>query len=161
MKKLLFFLVLPFAAMQAQDLHHQALSAQGNSTVLENGMYISQTVGQQSVIGNYTINGTTYGQGFQQSLWQEYISSTASNEITTIAFPNPFTTTINFRFSESLLGVVSVLVFDVSGKLHFSGEKTPVDNLISLDLPQLASGNYLVQLTAPNFLYYTQILKQE
>lgn len=161
MKKLLLFVVLPFMSIQAQDLHHQAVSASGSSTILSNGMYVSQTIGQQSVIGNYTRDGITYGQGFQQSLWKEYISSTASNAVTTITFPNPFVSTVNFRFSEAVAASINILIFDVAGKLHFAAEKTPSENLITIDLPQLASGNYLVQLSAPNFLYYTQIIKQE
>ena len=67
MRILLLILLVPFLTIHSQELHHQALSAQGTSKELSNGMYVSQTIGQQSVIGNYTKDGKTYGQGFQQS----------------------------------------------------------------------------------------------
>ena len=60
-----------------QDLHHQMLSSQGKSTILRNGMLVSQTIGQQSVIGNHT-NEVTVGQGFQQSHWAKYVKSNTS-----------------------------------------------------------------------------------
>ncbi len=64
MTKFLLALVIAFSGVKAQTLHHQK-SAQRTSKVLSNGTYVSQTIGQQSVIGNYTKNGLTYGQGFQ------------------------------------------------------------------------------------------------
>ena len=69
MRGLLLFFLSSFSGVFAQNsLHHQMLSAQGTSGVLSNGLYVGQTIGQQSVIGNYTVDSKTYGQGFQQSL---------------------------------------------------------------------------------------------
>lgn len=75
MRLLMFFAFIQLTSIYGQDLHHQMLSAQGTTGVLSNGLYVSQTIGQQSVIGTYTVGGKTYGQGFQQSLWSKYISS--------------------------------------------------------------------------------------
>jgi hypothetical protein len=137
------------------------LSAQGASVSLSNGMYVSQTIGQQSVTGNYTKEDFTYGQGYQQSLWGKYIkgNSTAS-AITTTTYPNPFITTIHFQFSQPITDVVGITVFDIRGRLIFQTEKKPDETLLTVELPQLASSNYLVRLQATNYMYYTQILKQ-
>ena len=137
------------------------LSAQGTSGVLSNGLYVSQTIGQQSVIGIYTVDGKTYGQGFQQSLWSKYISSSVNNTITTITYPNPFISSINFQFSQPIKETISVALFDVRGLLVYSENKNAIDNVLTLELPNLASSNYLVRLTSNNYTYYTQILKQE
>ncbi len=145
----------------SQDLHHQMLSSQGDTKQLPNGMYVSQTIGQQSVIGNYTKDGKTYGQGYQQSVWSKYIQSTVNNPITTVTYPNPFVSTINFQFSQPIKERIKMELFDVRGRLVFQTEQLPTDNLLTVELPNLASSNYLVKLTASNYTYYTQILKQE
>ena len=144
----------------SQDLHHQMLSSQGTSKTLPNGIFVSQTIGQQSVIGNYTKDGKTYGQGYQQSVWSKYISSNSNNAITTVTYPNPFVSTINFQFSQAIKEPISVSVFDIRGRLIFSQEKQALGNILTIDLPNLASSNYLVHLSTPNYTYYTQILKQ-
>lgn len=162
MRGLLFFFLSSFSGVFAQNsLHHQMLSAQGTSGVLSNGLYVGQTIGQQSVIGNYTVDSKTYGQGFQQSLWSKYISSNLNNTITTIIYPNPFISSINFQFSQPIKETITVILFDVRGRLVYSENKNAIDNILTLELPLLARGNYLVRLTSNNYTYYTQILKQE
>ena len=152
------FLVLAIKSY-SQDLHHQMLSSQGKSTVLNNGMMVSQTIGQQSVIGNHT-NGVTVGQGFQQSHWAKYENSNGANQITTTTYPNPFVTTVNFQFSQPISEIIEIALFDVRGRLLFQEKKRATDSVLTLDLPQLASSNYLIRLTATNYTYYSQILKQ-
>lgn len=161
MRLLMFFAFIQLTSIYGQDLHHQMLSSQGSSQTLTNGLYVSQTIGQQSVIGNYTVDGKTYGQGFQQSLWSKYISSSVNNTITTITYPNPFISSINFQFSQPIKETISVALFDVRGRLVYSENKNAIDNILTLELPLLARGNYLVRLTSNNYTYYTQILKQE
>jgi hypothetical protein len=161
MRILLLCFTLSISALHSQDLHHQALSSQGASKELSNGVYVSQTIGQQSVIGNYTRDGKTYGQGYQQSVWSKYIQGTINNPITTVVYPNPFISTINFQFSQPIKELIKMELFDVRGRLIFQTEQQPTDNLLSVALPNLASSNYLVKLTASNYTYYTQILKQE
>ena len=159
-KSLIFIFMVFISEAQAQELRHQMLSAQGASKELSNGMYVSQTVGQQSVIGNYTKDGKTYGQGYQQSVWSKYISTNTNNNITTVTYPNPFISTINFQFSQTIKEPISVSVFDIRGRLIFNQEKQASGNILTIDLPNLASSNYLVRLSTSNYTYYTQILKQ-
>lgn len=161
MKLLLLVFVLSINSMLSQELHHQALSSQGTSKVLPNGIYVSQTIGQQSVIGNYTKDGKTYGQGYQQSVWSRYIQSTTNNTITTVVYPNPFINTINFQFSQSIKERIHVELFDIRGRLIFKTDQQPTENTLTLELPNIASSNYLVKLSTPTYTYYTQILKQE
>jgi len=71
--KNILLLILFTSGIYAQSIHHQMLSSQGTSKILNNGMMISQTIGQQSAIGNHT-NGVTVGQGFQQSHWAKYVT---------------------------------------------------------------------------------------
>ena len=161
MKPTIFLFVLFSLNAFSQPLHHQMLSAQGTSVALASGAYVSQTIGQQSVTGNYTKNGYTYGQGYQQRLWGKYIKSNPANpSITTITYPNPFIETVNFQFSQPITDAITITVFDIRGRLIFQQEKRANESLLTVDLPQLASSNYLVRLAATNYIYYTQILKK-
>jgi hypothetical protein len=159
--KFLFFILLNLS-VYSQSMHHQMLSAQGTGTQLSNGVYVSQTIGQQSVIGTSTKDGVTYSQGFQQSVWSKYLNQNAAlSSITTITYPNPFVQTVNFQFSKPLSDVISVTVYDIRGRLIYQEDKKAVENILTIELPQLASSNYLVKLFATNYTYYTQILKQQ
>ena len=160
MLKHLFLLITSISF--SQSLHHQMLSAQGTSTTLSNGVFVSQTIGQQSVIGNSTKDGVTYGQGFQQSAWSKYIKQNdALSSITTTTYPNPFVQTIHFQFSKSITDLIAVMFYDIRGRLIYQESKLAVENILTIELPQLATSNYLVKLSAPNYTYYTQILKQQ
>lgn len=155
----LIFLAIAFKS-NSQDLHHQMLSSQGKSTILSNGMMVSQTIGQQSAIGNHT-NGITIGQGFQQRYWSKHVATNLSNDIITTTYPNPFISTINFQFSKPITKPIEIAIFDIRGRLIFKESKSANNSILTIELPLLASSNYLVRLTAPNYTYYSQILKQE
>jgi len=160
MKLIYLPIILVFSSATAQQLHHQMLSSQGTSKNLSNGMYVSQSIGQQSVIGNATVAGYTYGQGFQQSTWSKYISTSSNTSITTITYPNPFVNTVNFQFSQAINDNITVSIFDVRGRLVYTEEKKPNGNILTIELPNFATSNYLVKLSSINYTYYTQILKQ-
>ena len=63
-KKLLITIVfIFFTSLASAQLHHQMLSSQGSTVRTDNGIIATQTIGQQSVIGNYStgeINGKVY-----------------------------------------------------------------------------------------------------
>ena len=153
-------MVIVFSSATAQQLHHQMLSSQGTAKNLPNGMYVSQSIGQLSVIGNQTVQGYTYGQGFQQSVWSKYINSNSTSNITTITYPNPFINTVNFQFSQVINDNISIAIYDVRGRLVFTEEKNPTGNILTIELPNFASSNYLVKLSSNNYTFFTQILKQ-
>ncbi len=162
MKNITLFFIFLGPLGYGQSMHHQMLSAQGTNNQLSNGVYVSQTIGQQSVIGTYIKDGVTYSQGFQQSAWSKYIKQNdALSSFTTTTYPNPFVQTVNFQFSKPLSDVISVTVYDIRGRLIYQEAKKAVENILTIELPQLPSSNYLVKLSATNYTYYTQILKQQ
>jgi hypothetical protein len=160
MKLICFLMVIVFSSATAQQLHHQMLSSQGTAKNLSNGMYVSQSIGQQSVIGNQTVQGYSYGQGFQQSAWSKYIKSNKGVSIATVTYPNPFVSTVNFQFSQVINDNIAVSIFDIRGRLVYSEEKKPNGNILTIELPNFAASNYLVKLSSINYSYFTQILKQ-
>ncbi len=155
MRYLFILFSVPF---YGQVLHHQMLSSQGLTTKISEGYIISQTIGQQSAIGNSNGN-TVVIQGFQQSLWSTYIASNEKTEISTQTYPNPFTETVNFQFSQSIPDQITVYVYDISGHLVFE-KKEKIDNsILTINLSNLPQSEYLVRLQASNFNYYTKIIK--
>ena len=91
---ILFFFVPFFFSAQ---LHHHMISAQGNTSRSDN-LIVTQTIGQQSIIGNYNVANFHYNQGFQQTFWYRLIQSNQPDFLADY-FPNPFTDKITFRFT--------------------------------------------------------------
>lgn len=157
-----YLLLLFTVTFHGQVLHHQMIGSQGESKTLSNGIVVSQSIGQQSVVGT-SVNGFTVIQGFQQSVWGKYIASNKKDEIDalkTITYPNPFTEFVNFQFSQPVTESISIYVFDIVGRLIFQQNKKSVDNILTIDLALLPNSEYLVQLKTTNLTYYTKIIKQ-
>ncbi len=141
----------------SQTLHHQMISSQGGNAVTNSGIVVKYTIGQQSVTGTKTGN-VIVQQGFQQSNWDKIISK---NEffVNTTTFPNPYVDIINFQFSQSIGENVSLLVYDVLGRQVYSNTLQVFDNKTSVNLQELQSAEYFVQLSNNTFTYHTKIIK--
>ena len=154
---LLFSLMLFTVSVNSQKLHHQMISAQGGTTSTQTGTIVKFTIGQQSVTGTKT--GTVIvQQGFQQSNWDKII---ATNEvvINTTTYPNPYVDVVNFQFSQSIGDSVFLLVFDVLGRQVYANSLQIFENKTSVNLQELQSAEYFVQLSNNTFTYHTKIIK--
>jgi len=164
MKKILptifIFFILFTVKFFGQNLHHQMLSSQGTSVKLSSGIYINQTIGQQSAIGNYNNKKMAISQGYQQAFWNILINDLSSFPITTTTYPNPFFDTVNFRFSVKKLGMIKIVVYDILGRIVHQESKNASNSILSIDLPRLSDAEYLVKLTTPNYMHYTKIIKR-
>lgn len=156
MKCLLLFF-LPFS-FYGQVIHHQMISSQAGSIELPRGLIVNQTIGQQSSTGNSNKNYIVI-QGFQQSLWSTYISSNNVDSIISKTYPNPFVEIIKFEFSQIIIEPINILIYNSGGRLVFKGKKTAIDTILSVELSNLPTSQYLVHLYTNNFSYYTQIIK--
>jgi hypothetical protein len=78
-----------------------------------------------------------------------------------IVYPNPFISSINFQFSQPIKALIHIEIFDIRGRVVFQTDQQPSENTLTLEIPNIASSNYLVKLSTPNYTYYSQILKQE
>lgn len=155
MKYLLLLFSVPF---YGQVLHHQMLSSQGTTKKTADGYLISQTIGQQSVIGNSNKDPVVM-QGFQQSLWGDYIATNQKTEITVLTYPNPFRDIVNFQFLEPIDEEISVYIFDVAGRLVHKQKGTFNNSVLTIQLSKLPQSEYLVQLRSNSMTYYTKIIK--
>jgi hypothetical protein len=143
----------------SQKLHHQMISSLGTNMRTTNGVSVRQTVGQQSVIGNFAGSNVYVGQGFLQSGKMSPIEIPGIRIITT-TYPNPFIDKVNFKFSSFVEGSVNIKLFDLLGRLVYNTDKYPINNTVTIDnLIFFANGEYIAKLTAKNFTYSTNLLK--
>ena len=155
---LFFIFLLSLSDSFSQHLHHQMISAQGTTKKTVSGLVVQQTIGQQTTTGNHS-DGIVVQQGFEQTFWNTHIAKNETSIVSVVPFPNPFVEGLNFQFSTSIDAAVSVMIFDVSGRLVFTKEQAVVGNLLTLDLSGLAAAEYLVQLRSSQFHLFTKILK--
>ena len=159
MKTYIFIILFGLVfSVNAQELHHQMISAQGTSTTTTTGLVVKQTIGQQSVAGTST-EGVIVQQGFQQSFWHKHVATNTPG-LSIATYPNPFESVINFQFSELIESVVQISVFDVQGRLVFSTTLPLTTTLLTIDLPFLSHGEYLVRLSGNKINYFTKIIKK-
>ena len=155
-----FVLFILTNSLSAQKLHHQMMSAQGKSTYLKSGHYVSQTIGQQSIIGSSTSKKFTINQGFQQSAWAQLITkNNAPLDITISTYPNPFVDDISFKFSKHIEGTIQFFVFDTAGRLIVAKNALMRNNTINENLHFLPSGTYLVQIKNKTITHYAKIIR--
>jgi hypothetical protein len=156
------FLVLFFAMFaafpHAQIVHRQTTASQGTSVRMSNNVFVQQSIGQQSAIGNYLGSSFSVGQGFQQGKITQ-ISGSSGVNIQLTAFPNPFASKLNFQFSPSVEGFIKIGIYDVMGRLVLSAEKEVMDNMMSIDNLDFADGQYIVKLSIKNSYYTINLLK--
>jgi hypothetical protein len=146
-------------SVYSQQLHHQMLSSQGSSNILNSGTLVKQTIGQQSVIGNTNKNNTVVSQGFQQSLLSKTGTSSLVDEILTTTYPNPFVDQINFQFSIPIGGLINITIFDLLGRLVYKAQREATQNILTLENLRFSQNEYLVKLTAKNYNYTTHIIQ--
>ena len=152
--------ILFFQITNSQELGREMISSQGNSVLLESGHYVTQTIGQQTITGNYDGQNKVI-QGFQQPHWNNLISnSEVLDSIEISHYPNPVITNLNFIFSNYNDGVTNVLVFDFSGRLVMERSLSVESGSAQLNLSSIPSGSYLVYLRNNKLNYYTKIIKK-
>jgi hypothetical protein len=143
-------------------LHHQMLASQGNRVLTSNGLYVSQSIGQQSIAGNYIKNGMLVQQGFQQyELFKTIMESPEDGGVTTSFYPNPFVNDVIVEFSSKINGVCEIRLLDMSGKVLYRDSRN-VDNnrLVISSLDYLPSGIYVVHLSALNYNCTVKLIKK-
>lgn len=151
-----FYLIATFSF--AQTLHHQMISAQGGNSTTQTGVVVQFTVGQQSVTGNQS-GDLVVQQGFQQSFWEKIIATNNVSPITTLTYPNPYVDVINFQFSQFVGSNISLKIYDALGRQVYWNTFLVVENKISVNLQELQSAAYFVQLSNNTLTYHTKIIK--
>ena len=159
MKAILTFLIFIAPLLGYSQLHHQMISSQGSTSTTSEGIVVTQSIGQQSIIGNSEVAGLVYGQGFQQSIWTRLINSNDQNFMAEY-YPNPFFDQVTFRFTNTSDEIITIDIFDVAGKQVYSKRKNVIEDKLILQLGSLSGGAYLVRLYNEKKIFYTKLIKK-
>lgn len=137
------------------------ISGSSNTITTNNGRYIvSQSIGQSSVIGTYINEGYTIRQGYQQpAISIDIIPLPSDNKLNAAIYPNPFQQIVTISFSELMTDDVSIIVFDINGRLILS-QKHPPSQLIKLAFDDISSGTYLIKVSSNGKQFNAQLIKR-
>ena len=160
----LFFMLatIAFWQVKSQNLKRSTLSSCGSSTVvsaLQKTLYISQSIGQTSVIGNLSKGNYTIRQGFQQPPVKVKAFSNPNEIIEAIVFPNPVDALVNINFKQEPKTAIKTTLYDTSGKVVMNAENKPSTQM-SLDMTSYPSGVYILTINAENKVFTTQLIKK-
>lgn len=158
---LTFLSSIPFAYSQSIVRSTVGIGGSSQTVTYNNRTYfVSQSIGQASVIGVSAKNGHIIRQGFQQPPHTFEIGLlNEESDLKATIFPNPFQQSIYITFIDLIEEDVSVIVHDISGRLIL--KKTfPASQLIALPLESIATGDYILNVIIGKKHLTTSIIKQ-
>lgn len=147
-----------FSSTVFGQLHHSMVSVQSSSTE-KYDINVLQSVGQLSLIGNFSSSKVSVIQGFQQPFIR-YINERPIVNQNIISYPNPFYSDLNIEFINNKPKTVRVDIFDISGRFIKSFESKDFDNILNLDLEGLQSSEYIINVKGNGINYSTKVIKK-
>jgi hypothetical protein len=158
-----YFLLLPFILIsfltKGQIIRNETISSWGTASVIfVDGTKIQQSVGQLSVIGNFSSSEWTASQGFLRGLPSK--SFVLPEPFFVIPFPNSFSERITFRFVPGLSEEASFSIYNLDGKVVYKNPHKPFNNEVTLNLDFLSNALYLVIIQSGNRVLQTRIIKK-
>ena len=157
MKSLHIILLFITTASYAQ-LHHQMISSQGSTSKTDSGVVLTQTIGQQSVIGNNENQSLKIGQGYQQTNWSKIILEQTNPEFEVSIYPNPFDDNVNVQHNSD--EDITINIFNPAGMLVYTSVINVTGSIQTVNLEQLPSGVYLIHLQSIKLTYFTKLIKK-
>ena len=128
-------------------------SGSSQNVITSNGTYkVSQSIGQASVIGTHYSNGYYLRQGYQQPLTTIKVSKETSYNLEAKVYPNPFKDTVTIAFNSLMSNNISIMMFDLKGRLIHSQEYQPAQ-VINLKIGDISTGTYFLKvISGKNYL---------
>ena len=134
-------------------------SGSSYSVVTSKGTYrISQSIGQASVIGTHSNNRIYLRQGYQQPAHSIKVSKIVEGDLIARIFPNPFEDAVNINFSSPIKASMSVLVFDINGKIIHNQEFSATQR-IQLHMSSISSGTYFLKAISGEKTLKSKLIK--
>ncbi len=162
MKYLFCFLSLMLAATSfGQYAQRTSIGMAGGSNSVVEGqsrLYVSQSIGQEGVIGSF--QGSEYGvrQGFQQPPILVLNVPQNDSPLNITVYPNPVVTAVTVKFNEPVHEQIESKLFDVSGKEVFYRHFEPLQTL-SIDLSHLPVGSYILVVGSEGKQFTSRLIK--
>ena len=153
--QLFLLFALPVKSVSGQEFHHQMLSSMGSTSASTTGFIFLQTVGQQSVIGNSSVDIIN----IQQSLISKILPVFNVNTSETTVYPNPFRDNFKISCSKLIAGEMSIGLYNMFGVQIFKDVKQDASLTIGYNFVYLPTGSYILNLTAKGYSYSKTIIK--
>jgi len=135
--------------LAAQSISPQVVASSGN--YMESGNYsLSCTLGEP-IIATAESGTTTLTQGFQQPSYN--VTSITQNNLSGFevnVFPNPTSDYITISWKTETTSGVEIFLYDMSGKLITAKTLSSTDQKASVNLSQLASEQYIMEVKDKN-----------
>jgi hypothetical protein len=134
----------------------------GSSKIIKtsNGTYyISQSIGQTSVIGTKINRNYTILQGYQLSSIKVSMIENVENDLKATIYPNPFDESINISFESLIKNEVVIHIFDMTGREIVSKKYAP-NQILTIPLNYISSGIYRLLVITDNLRFVASILKK-
>ena len=159
---LVTFFCLTSTLLFAQNTQRNSLGISGDATkvtVGENTYYVSQSIGQSSVIGTFTNNSNTILQGFQQPPIQVKNNLNKNNSLNVVVYPNPINTYVTIIFSELSNTVVNTVLYDVTGREVYLKSQDSTSTF-QVDMSLFSSGIYLLKIISGDKYFTARLIKK-
>lgn len=148
-------------ATYAQQVQRSSLGVGGSSGSFQSGdetLYVSSSVGQQSVIGTFSNDALQLRQGFQQPPITVLPIANTSSDIDAVVFPNPVVSLVTIQFKEVLTGPIENTIYDLTGKIIKQDSKE-ASKMYTLDLTTLSTGTYVLVVSQNGREFSKRLIK--
>jgi hypothetical protein len=133
-------------------------SATGTVSVNGKKWYALQSIGQSSVIGSFTKGELVLHQGFLQP-YSLIVVSHDLPEFKADVYPNPFVNSFSISFAEEILNSLTVTLFDIDGKVLYSGRFAPSQK-ITINNGDLPPGFYIIKILNGQRQFTQRVIKK-
>ena len=147
MRKIIFYLTLTIAFQsygQGYLLAKSTTSISSGTNTIGN-LFVSQTIGQPSLVSSFQSNGIQLVQGFE-------IAKTSDEpkhvQVTFEVFPNPTSGPITIDLKEGITEAFQLILYDLKGNHVLHQEIESSDRLLELDLTFLTKGIYYLNISS-------------
>jgi len=159
---LTFFIICCCLSGYAQIVQRATVGSGGSSqsvVVNDKKYFVSQSIGQASVIGTSYSGNYAIRQGYQQPPASGNTNnSTTAFSLVARVYPNPFDQNITVTFEEIPDKPIRIVIHDLSGKVRHTMDAGPV-KLIELPLQGLPDGQYLISISSGQKRATSSIIK--
>jgi hypothetical protein len=160
MRTILLFIFLT-SQVYAQSIKRQTFASFGSSTTVNSNVYISQSIGQSSIIGLAVKSNVVVQQGYQQSIFAvpaDYVPYEKPVIVST--YPNPFVDEINLKVNTATNELVTVTITDMNGKIIHKKAYNNLNDGVSIKLDNLIPQSFTLNLSGSYTKYSTPLIKQ-
>ncbi len=121
--------------------------------------YVSQSIGQSSVIGTKINRNYKLLQGYQIGSISVNMVATVENVLKATIYPNPFEESIHISFDDVIKEQITIRVFDMTGR-EIMAKKYPPEQTLNIQLNYISVGIYNLIVNTNNKQFAAKIIKK-